>query len=323
MNEMVSHIEFLLHTHNCVIVPGLGGFVVNTTPARKKGLSDFLSPVCELVFNRELSYNDGLLVESFMRVEKISFEAAQMKIDTAVKQLKNNLRENKVADLGDLGVFRMTDTQRFSYFPKPFVRPDYFGLSTASLKPIIQLQPKNSPAQKQQAEKKNTWKKIGVGAAAAVAIAFVLLLFPIQDTDLRHQTAQIITESGLFGNKMDKPKAGTAVLETIERSDIEHSTSNPTIEVADSQIADSEQVENSEILPRYYIVTGVYEVREFADKMIAQLKEEGYGNPSTIEKSGRISVFSESFPTIEEAYNALNKLVKQNKNHRDAWVLKR
>ena len=112
-------------------------------------------------------------------------------------------------------------------------------------------------------------------------------------------------------------------METIGKPDIEHSISNPTIEVADSQIADSEQVENSEILPRYYIVTGVYEVREFADKMIAQLKEEGYGNPSTIEKSGRISVFSESFPTIEEAYNALNKLVKQNKNHRDAWVLKR
>ena len=103
MNQLISHIEFLLHTHNCVIVPSLGGFVVNTMPARRNGLSVFDSPVCELVFNRELTHNDGLLVESFMRTDGISFENATQKIDDSVRQIKNLLRSEESVDLGDLG----------------------------------------------------------------------------------------------------------------------------------------------------------------------------------------------------------------------------
>lgn len=35
MNRLVSHIEFLLHHHNCVIIPDFGGFVVNAVHSRE------------------------------------------------------------------------------------------------------------------------------------------------------------------------------------------------------------------------------------------------------------------------------------------------
>ena len=96
-------------------------------------------PESELVFNRELSHNDGLLVESYMRTDNISFENAK-KINDAVRQIMNQLRTERFVDLGDLGSFRMVDDLRFVYQSNPFVRPEYFGLSRASLQPIIQLQ---------------------------------------------------------------------------------------------------------------------------------------------------------------------------------------
>ena len=37
MNEIALHIDFLLHTHDCIIVPGLGGFVLNETGVEKNG----------------------------------------------------------------------------------------------------------------------------------------------------------------------------------------------------------------------------------------------------------------------------------------------
>lgn len=325
MNEVISHIEFLLHTHNCVIVPGLGGFVVNTTPASRDGLSGFHAPVCELVFNRDLTYNDGLLVESFMRVQKISFEAAHLKINAAVKSLKEELREEKFVELGDLGNFSMIDDQRFSYSPKPFIRPEHYGLSLASIQPIIQLQSKTAKSQKQP-EKATIWKKAGIGVAAAAVIAFVLLLFPIQDTGLQHQTAQIITESGLFGNKSDKIKTTQATAQTEYPNAEITSASEGSSNVANSFIDDEaveNQIENTATSPQYYIVAGVYEVREYADKMIHQLKSEGYAHSSIIEKSGRLTVFSESLSTIEEARTALNQLIKKHQNHRDAWIMKK
>lgn len=321
MNQMLLHIEFLLHEHNCVIVPQLGGFVVNTTPVKKDGLSGFHAPVCELVFNRDLTYNDGLLIESYMRTEKISFESAQLKIKAAVKEIKEILRDEKTVSLGGLGSFKMMDDEHFSYLPKPFTRPEYYGLSLASLKPIIQLQPKTISVQKEESEPKTIWKNVGIGAAVAAVFLLVFFLFPVQDSTIGHQTAQIITESGLFGSKADKPNTGAAVAETTIAANVGNENN---IEVApDPSVSEAALIVEADDSPRYYIVTGVYEVRNYADKMIAQLKEEGFLNPITFEKSGRITICSDSHSTIEEAYNALNKLIKQNQRHRNAWVLKR
>jgi nucleoid DNA-binding protein len=140
MNELISHIEFLLHEHNCVIIPGFGGFVVNTIPSRRDGIATFLAPACELVFNRDLTYNDGLLAESYIKSDHLMFEAAMQRIERAVEELKNQLREQRHVKLGKLGSFTMSDEKRFIYTPANFVRPALFGLTKATLKPLYQRQ---------------------------------------------------------------------------------------------------------------------------------------------------------------------------------------
>ena len=65
MIELSRHIEALLLTHDCVIVPGLGGFVTQYVPAyyvEEENL--FIPPHRTIAFNAGLSLNDGLLVES-------------------------------------------------------------------------------------------------------------------------------------------------------------------------------------------------------------------------------------------------------------------
>ena len=67
MDEIALHIDFLLHAHDCIIVPGLGGFVVNEMGVEKNGLWGLDAPTFEIIFNSKLSYNDGLLAESLMK----------------------------------------------------------------------------------------------------------------------------------------------------------------------------------------------------------------------------------------------------------------
>ena len=55
MDEIALHIDFLLHTHDCIIVPGLGGFVVNMTEVERSGLWGLNAPTCELIFNSKLN----------------------------------------------------------------------------------------------------------------------------------------------------------------------------------------------------------------------------------------------------------------------------
>ncbi|OPZ28500.1 MAG: Sporulation related domain protein [Bacteroidetes bacterium ADurb.BinA174] len=322
MNQLISHIEFLLHTHNCVIVPSLGGFVVNTMPARRNGLSVFDSPLCELVFNRELTHNDGLLVESYMRTDGISFENATQKIDDSVRQIKNLLRSEKSVDLGDLGSFTMIGDQRFTYQPKRFVRPEHFGLFNASLKPIIQIQPATPLSEITKKSKKSVMRKVGIGVAAAAVIALIMLIFPIQDNIFRLQTAQILSENGFFGNKTEKTAETTPLVSTPSVSTETVSPKTPT-DVENTSNTPTEEVVIPSDATRFYIVTGVYEVRKVADKMIALLQSEGFTTASTIERKNRIDVYASSFSTREEAEQNLKQLKQNFPNHRDAWILKK
>lgn len=306
MNQLISHIEYLLHTHNCVIVPSLGGFVVNTVPAHRNGLSVFNAPECELVFNRELSHNDGLLVESYMRTDGIPFENATQKINDSVQQIKSLLRSEKSVDLGDLGSFRMVDDQRFVYQSKTFVRPEYFGLSNISLKPVMQPQPAAQLGEIPESDKKSIVRKMGNSTTAAAVIAAVMLLFPIQDSTLRHQTAQFFSIGSVPSLTTETASGKTPVLsENIASTQLE-------IEATLSSEG-----------PRFYIVTGVYQVRKAADDMITLLRSEGFSTASGIDRSDRIDVYASSFSTHEEAKQNLKQIKKKFPNHRDAWILKK
>ena len=62
MISLARHIELLLLEHDCVIVPGLGGFIANHTEARYTGDEEhlFLPPYRTIGFNQQLQVNDGL-----------------------------------------------------------------------------------------------------------------------------------------------------------------------------------------------------------------------------------------------------------------------
>ena len=61
--DITAFIRELLFGHDCVIVPGFGGFIGNYTPARiDKKTGTFYPPVKQISFNRNLNHNDGLLV---------------------------------------------------------------------------------------------------------------------------------------------------------------------------------------------------------------------------------------------------------------------
>ena len=55
----------LLSAHDCVIIPGLGGFIGNYSPARIDPVHHaFQPPFKKLLFNINLKQNDGLLANA-------------------------------------------------------------------------------------------------------------------------------------------------------------------------------------------------------------------------------------------------------------------
>ena len=92
MIELAQHIEVLLLENDCVIVPGLGGFIAHNRPAAYHADSHTFEPPMRTVgFNPRLVINDGLLVQSYMQTYNTDFPDATRKIEKTVQALKEQL----------------------------------------------------------------------------------------------------------------------------------------------------------------------------------------------------------------------------------------
>ena len=80
--DITAFIRELLFSHDCVIVPGFGGFVGNYSPARIDKTTDtFFPPAKQISFNRNLNHNDGLLVGRISGTSGIAYGDARNLVD--------------------------------------------------------------------------------------------------------------------------------------------------------------------------------------------------------------------------------------------------
>ena len=314
MNQLISHIEFLLHDHNCVIIPDFGGFVVNTISPQRDGIASFHAPACELGFNRDLIHNDGLLAQSYMKNGNMTFESAMQKVEQDVQGLKRQLHEKRRVDLGKLGSFDMHDDKRFVYTPGIFVRPALFGLTQATLKPLIQMQPA-VPVRK--SENRQQWSRNAVITAASVA-AVVLLMFilPVSDTSIARQSARMLSETGWLRPRAPQPVNNIVITDELIANEITpHGMNVPAVDITERNLTDD--------LSRYYIVMGVYKGVESAQKITDLLLDEGFHQTGWLERPDRIDVYAASFTDETAAKVYLKEVHKKFPGHIDAWILKR
>lgn len=311
MNEIALHIDFLLHTHDCIIVPGLGGFVVNETGVEKNGLWGLDAPSLELIFNSKLTYNDGLLAESLMKTNNISFAQATKQIESASQELKSRLMKSEEVEWDNLGIFKTNKENNIIFLPnKAYVRPQFFGLSNARLKPAALAVTSSN----------NNGNAIPVryimryvSTAIAVAILFFLVVVSYNSTSPVSQQAEIVSKPLIFGNNPSRTNTPKA----IQPSTVAAINNSPSSEANNSVTLGQSSTK------KYYIVVGVYEVRDVAESTLSKLKKQGFVNASMIERPTRLDVYSDSFSSREEAQAYLIKFHADNASYRDAWILKR
>lgn len=134
------YISSLLALHDCVIVPGFGGFIGNYTPARiDQENHAFLPPAKKLLFNVNLRQNDGLLAGTVASGMGITFDAATRLIDTFVADCRQTIREGKsfvIPGVGRIFSGREGNLQ-FEQERSANLLPDAFGLTSFISPPIV------------------------------------------------------------------------------------------------------------------------------------------------------------------------------------------
>lgn len=142
MKELAKHIEVLLLENDCVIVPGLGGFIAHSKQAEfKVSANIFCPPQRTIGFNPQLVMNDGLLVQSYMQSYNTDFPDATRKIETVVSSIKESLYQNGQAELDNIGTLYYTMNGMYGFEPcySSFFTPHLFGLGNFTLSPLNEL----------------------------------------------------------------------------------------------------------------------------------------------------------------------------------------
>ncbi len=105
----------MLKKHDCVIVPDFGGFVGGYQSAEidyAKGV--IYPPSKRLLFNPNLTSNDGLLGNQVAKSEEISYEESLNNIETTIDEWSKTLKEGGRIEIGELG-FLYNQDDKFAF----------------------------------------------------------------------------------------------------------------------------------------------------------------------------------------------------------------
>lgn len=118
MQNISLHIEYLLRTHDCVILPGIGAFLRTRRPATCNEATGAISaPATQVCFNSSIVTSDGLLTHSVARRDKVSFEEASVMVSAAAERCRNTLSQYGELAIGHLGLLRLDEENRISFHP--------------------------------------------------------------------------------------------------------------------------------------------------------------------------------------------------------------
>lgn len=236
MKELARHIEVLLLENDCVIVPGLGGFIAHNKAAEFKDSANvFCPPVRTIGFNPQLIINDGLLAQSYMQAYDTDFPDASRKIESVVSQIKDSLYKNGQAELENIGTlyYTMAGVYGFEPYQNAFFSPSLYGLGSFSISPLSELKPvketiveprimietvpSSDEDRKAKAKQRHIIKRMAehaVGVAAAVILFFVLSV-PVENTYLDNSSYASLGAETMLDAIRSKSMA-TASLETTD-----------------------------------------------------------------------------------------------------------
>lgn len=128
----MKYISSLLYDNDCVIIPGLGGFVSNYEPARIEGdRNRFMPPSKKILFNSRLTSNDGLLANHIANIENISYNKAMDIIRRFVGKCIKELDDKGKVRFSGVGILYKdaNDKLLFEQDPQNNYLPEAYGLS--------------------------------------------------------------------------------------------------------------------------------------------------------------------------------------------------
>ncbi|MCX6257773.1 MAG: SPOR domain-containing protein [Bacteroidia bacterium] len=330
--EVNKFIYELLFQYDCVILPDFGGFIANYRSAEiHPKFNTFTPPGKNILFNRNLVHNDGLLVSYIARIENLEYLASKNIVVGFVRETLRKLEKGERVTFEGIGVFYFDKQRNLQFEPDSSTNflLDAFGLPTFRFPGIRehnterQIRRKVSGSGKPRPPiHKVTARKVLIGLPLVIA----LIVIPVRSTINRNSSLSSIIPLPSYRVTLVQPvkdktsgDSTNLVPESVNAASLpsqnniqEKSALAPKTEVP---VLTAHHVTGDR---RFYVVAGSFKSNKGAQKLSDELSALG-SNPVILEPdNGRIRIAVFSSTDRQEAIQKLNSLKPE---HPDYWLL--
>ena len=309
MKQKIEHyISNLLYIHDCVIIPGFGGFVGNKKSAYIHPVSGIIYPPSKaLLFNKNLIQNDGLLTTHIAKEEELDLSEITNLIEGFVQGIQKELKNRSAFKLQKVGTFTRGNEGNIS-----FTQDKNYNYNLASFgmeanhksKKVERIISEEDIIVKtiKQKDFKKTLKKAAAVLIPLIGLSLIGITQEENITDIYNQMANL--------NPF-----------TTSKNEIVKEAPAKEIKVPITEIIETEKAEI--VIPiiteqhTYYIIAGAFAEQKNANKLLQKLKRWNY-DASIVEGGNLMRVSYNSFQNREDALLALAEIRKDNKS---AWLL--
>ncbi|MEN8794197.1 MAG: SPOR domain-containing protein [Flavobacteriales bacterium] len=359
MSKIDKHIEELLHSHDCVIVPDFGGFITSKQSAYYNKFTSVFHPATKkTLFNKHLVFNDGLLAAKVAEKQELSIEEAtqlliQFKDDCYLK-----LNEDGRVEVEKVGVlfFDKEKNIQFRQSSTNFLN-ESFGLSQLKIEKTPEKALLKTAIQLEEVERVTVVKKdrkpekVVITTASKeprkkrrVANLVPLLMVPVlagcffvmnkhnafDQKNLNLATLNPFSQNSVTYYQPRENKIDLSVLDTITiiKKELVQTPLADNIVVENSVAYNKELIDSTYVEPKkiinngeYHLIIGCFSVKDNAEKLVQKWSDKGYES-KIVDKKGRLyRVSVQSFNSRKEAKETLSKI--KSTYFKSIWVLKK
>lgn len=324
---LFKSIATLMLEHNCVIVPGLGGFLSVEKNSSLNTAHHTAYPACKNVsFNAQLQLNDGLLINDVAYKLLVNYNTAETLVKDWVNEVKISLQNNNTIRLEGIGKLQLNDEGNIIFTASVF---NELNLNAFGLKPIALPENKIETTNENLVEilveesvniqpKKNNKKHFTTYALAAIAVAFLvvsqILYFNAKENNLPIQQLSIanVFNAVKHQNKVTVEKPIITTQQNLINI-LKEEENRPSINEHITQI------ENKEIEKGYYIITGSFKNYDNANNALTRISKENLKANIIPSEEGnyRVGIY------VSEKVSDVRTSIKtfRAKYNKQAWVM--
>jgi cell division septation protein DedD len=349
-----KYIRELLLQHDCVILPGLGGFVANYKPATfDASQKTALPPSRHILFNPNLVYNDGLLYAHISKETQYGYKEVQAMAEVYFRTIQYEVRKGLKFNIEDLGYFFLNKARKIEFVQETTdnLLLDSFGLSYLNYKDFSKMPGRASNTYRAVDESNPLLRQRRIrrwafaGAAACLITAMILVpakmgyinlsnfnLNPVDSFRKEQPVQEVTTSSTDAGAQLaaddisstlpDNEPAGT---ETTGPGTTGTETPAELLQPSDEPVVNEAEPVPHQAKPAvpqvsYHIIIGSFRDFGNAQHLKQKMEVEGYDAEILPGENSFFRVSASHFPRKSDAMAALSG-IRSMEAYKSAWIL--